>query len=179
MDRVWTVPSAWLPNNHSTGFKLKQVARDRLLTSRQAGLAVSPSGAIASGDVRLVPKAAAALPTPALPPPSAASSTASSSSGPPKRVAWLASPTSKVHIALSKEFAECTFKTIANSTDGIGLVIAVATGRPFCEVCFKKLPVQDQNFWTDRVAQCAKRAARERKDQVSRKRARSPSHPSG
>jgi hypothetical protein len=68
---VWTVPSAWLPNNHSTGFKLKQVARDRLLTSRQAGLAVSPSGAIASGDVRLVPKAAAALPM-ALPPPSAA-----------------------------------------------------------------------------------------------------------
>jgi hypothetical protein len=94
-------------------------------------------------------------------------------------VAWLASPTGKVHIALSREFAECTFKTIANSADGLGLVSAVATGRPFCEICFMKLSNQDQNFWTDRVAQYAKRAARERKGQVSRKRARSASRPSG
>ncbi|CAE8627513.1 unnamed protein product, partial [Polarella glacialis] len=53
---VWVVPTEWMRNNQKTGFKLKQVARDRLPVSRPAEPAMSSTGAVISGSVRLVPK---------------------------------------------------------------------------------------------------------------------------
>jgi hypothetical protein len=168
---VWEMPQEWRSNDLKTGFKLKEAARDRLKRSAKPVLPLA----------KLEPP----------PAPKASSSRPPAPQGKGYRITWLASAKGKIHLGWranveDKELlTECSFKTIAGSFNGIGLLTAAETCRDFCDTCYKKLSYRDQSFWNNRIVQDVRRMVRQRQEVSARvkehsqgmKRPRSPSQP--